>query len=204
MTRAGWPTASNQTTGHTDQLRMAFIPSLPNPPSVSFYIQFPHSFSSPPHGSSSPGDCRRAQHLLDVPNVDIHGGSSQLSPQPQHAPASAAGQLHGRQHAALQGRGKVREADDPRPGGAATRAPSLWGEPGGTQPWGLRAGPANMASPVLGLVALRGPGARSPAGPACPMGPHQSLGVSGSHPRAVDQPQLCSCPQHRPGPVLAP
>ena len=104
-------------------------------------------------------------------------------------------------HTALQGGGKWRETDKPRSRGSVPLCPLAVGRAGGgARPCRLRAGPADMAAPGLGLVAFHRPGVQPPAGPACPTGPHSpGLGVPGSHPGAVD-PRISPSSDLSPGP----
>lgn len=140
---------------------MCFTPSLSSTQSVSFYTQFPRDLSSP----SSPGGCRRAQHLLDIPDVKIHlffrsdafAGSCRPSPWPRRVRPLLPPLLPHGGHAALHGEGQWRKMIKPRLGRASLCVPSLWGgAEGGTWPCRPGAGPADMAAPGLGLGALHG------------------------------------------------
>lgn len=140
---------------------MCFTPSLSSTQTVSFYTQFPHDLSSP----SSPGGCRRAQHLFDIPDVKIHllfrsdafAGSCRPSPWPRSAGPLLPPLLPHGGHAALHRGGQWRETISPARGGMSPCVPSLWGEPkGGTRPCRPGAGPADTAAPGLGLAALHG------------------------------------------------
>lgn len=89
-------------------------------------------------------------------------------------------------HAALRGGGKWRETDKPCSGwGERSPVPPRYGESlvGGARPSRLRAGPANMAAPGLGLVDPHRPGVQLPA---CPTGPRGTLmGACGSQPHSL-------------------
>lgn len=99
---------------------MCFTPSLSSTQSVSFCTQFPHDLSSP----SSPGGCRRAQHLFDIPDVKIHllfrsdafAGSCRPSPWPRSAGPLLPPLLPHGGHAALHRRGQWRETISPARG----------------------------------------------------------------------------------------
>lgn len=156
---------------------MCFTPSLSSTQSVSFYTQFPHDLSSP----SSPGGCRRAQHLFDIPDVKIHllfrsdafAGSCRPSPWPRSAGPLLPPLLPHGGHAALHRGGQWRETISPARGECPPVSPRCGENLRGAH------GPAGLEQAQL---------TRPPQGWAwrLSMGPTEPGGFPGSHLRDMD------------------